>query len=97
MATFFNTAIVILLANANFGHGIPVISWLFNGSFNDYSYDWYGNVGNQIVISMVINAVCPILEHIVEMTIFWFEVRSDQKWTWNSEEARYVTKCTNIM
>ena len=77
MATFFNTAIVILLANSNFGHGIPVIIWLFNGSFNDYSYDWYGNVGNQIVISMVINAVCPILEHIVEMTIFWFEVRSD--------------------
>jgi hypothetical protein len=44
-ATWFNTAIVIQIANSHKGKGGWVSKW-FNGPFNDYSYDWYGNVGN---------------------------------------------------
>ena len=46
IATFFNTAFVIQLANSHKGESIPFIGKIFNGPFNDYSYDWYGNVGN---------------------------------------------------
>jgi hypothetical protein len=46
LATFFNTAFVIQLANSQKGESIPILGKIFNGSYNDYSYDWYGNVGN---------------------------------------------------
>lgn len=45
IATWFNTAIVIQIANSYKGKG-GWLSTIFNGQFNDYSYDWYGNVGN---------------------------------------------------
>ena len=45
-ATFFNTAIVILLANAALGDKVPFIAKVFSGTYNDYSFDWYSNVGN---------------------------------------------------
>lgn len=45
-ATFFNTAIVILLANAAFGEKFPLIAMIFTGNYNDYSSDWYKSVGN---------------------------------------------------
>jgi hypothetical protein len=68
---------VILLANADLGEKLPIIKKIFSGTFNDYSYDWYGNVGNQIVVSMIINAICPIIEHWIEMIIYWLEYRTD--------------------
>jgi hypothetical protein len=96
-ATFFNTAIVILLANAAFGEKLPFLAKIFTGNYNDYSYDWYANVGNQIVVSMIINALCPIIEYWIENIINWIEVRSDQSWTRDSEKAKYSTKCTQVM
>ena len=45
-ATFFNTAFVIQLANSYFGEEYGILHKVFNAQFNDYSYDWYGNVGN---------------------------------------------------
>jgi hypothetical protein len=76
-ATFFNTAIVILLANAALGDKIPLIAKMFSGTYNDYSFDWYSNVGNQIVVSMVINAIMPVVEYLIEHLLSWHEVRSD--------------------
>jgi hypothetical protein len=63
---------VILLANASLGQ-----ERLFNGLFNDYSSGWYGNVGNQIVVSMIINALVAILEHLVQMGLHWRAKRKD--------------------
>lgn len=96
-ATFFNTALVIQLANAYFGEYFRFTKRFFNGQYNDYSYDWYKNVGNQIVISMIINAVCPILEYNIENLLHWYEVRSDQSWCKDKDETIYKTKCTQVM
>ena len=63
---FFNTAFVLLLANANLNESIPSLGSILNGPYNDYSTDWYKNVGDLIVISMIINAITPIIE-------FWIE------------------------
>ena len=46
IATFFNTGVVILIANAALWEKIPLVAKVFSGLFNDYSFDWYGNVGN---------------------------------------------------
>lgn len=94
LATFFNTAFVIQLANSHKGESIPILGKIFNGPFNDYSYDWYGNVGNQLVTAMVVNAICPLIEFGIERLINWIKYRSDQSWIWNDEKAKYSTKCT---
>lgn len=61
-ATFINTALVILLVNADFS-SIKSESWmpnfLFNGEFSDFSRDWYPNVGSTIVSTMMINIFSP--------------------------------------
>jgi len=77
MSTFFNTAIVILLANANLSEAIPFLSGVFNGQFNDYSFDWYSDVGSILVVSMIINAVTPIIEFWIECILYWYGKRSD--------------------
>ena len=46
----------MLLVNANLKeHNIDT----FNGSYYDYVPDWYGNVGSQIVRTMLINSIMP--------------------------------------
>jgi hypothetical protein len=94
VGTFFNTAIVILLANANLAEAIPVLAGVFNGPYNDYSPDWFSDVGTIIVVSMIINAFLPIIEFWIDCLIYWYGKRSDQKWTKDRAKARYVTKQT---
>ena len=91
VATFFNTGVVILIANAALGEKIPLVAMVFSGLFNDYSFDWYGNVGNQIVVSMIINALVAIIEHLVQMCFFWRARRKDQAWEKDPERAKYTT------
>ena len=44
-AQFFNTAILLLLVNANLSEVTPMIGWIFNGPFNDFIPLWYRVVG----------------------------------------------------
>lgn len=77
VGTFFNTAIVILLANANLAEAIPVLAGVFNGPYNDYSPDWFSDVGTIIVVSMIINAFLPIIEFWIDCLLYWYGKRSD--------------------
>ena len=77
MAQFFNTAILILLVNANLGElGIPGGS-LFSGPFNDYSDKWYAIVGAQIVKTMIINAIMPPITEAIPYVLSWYAKRAD--------------------
>lgn len=77
VAQFFNTAILILLVNANLGElGIPGGS-LFSGPFNDYTDRWYSIVGAQIVKTMIINALMPPISEAIPYVLKWFERRGD--------------------
>lgn len=48
-AQFFNTAILILLVQANLQEVSPGLGQILNGQFRDYSPRWYTLVGNNIV------------------------------------------------
>ena len=56
ISTFFNTAILILLTNANtsytFLNFIPL-----NGQYTDLTENWYINIGGSLVSTMTINSV----------------------------------------
>jgi len=96
VATFFNTAWVIQLANMQKGSTFHFLEKIFNGNYNDYSYDWYGNVGNQLVMAMIVNAICPLIEFTVERTINGLRVCSDNKWNCCNKKKKYITKCTQM-
>ena len=55
-AQFFNTAIILLLVQANLTEHTPEFldKYTAGGRFYDYSPYWYGDVGSAIAFSMVI-------------------------------------------
>jgi len=59
---FFNTAILLLLVNANFGDsGLPFAS-VFNGVFPDYTPYWYVQIGYRLFQTMLISCFFPFIE-----------------------------------
>lgn len=58
MAQFFNTGLLLILVNANLKeHLPPFLAVYFQGTYYDYSPDWYSEVGSKIVQTMFIQAV----------------------------------------
>lgn len=56
IATFFNTAVLMLLTNANTEY--TFLSWLpLNGSMTDLNLNWYTDIGDALIWTMLINAV----------------------------------------
>ena len=59
LVLFFNTGILILLADANLsevGSGT-----IFGEVYYDYSPKWYANIGNTLVSTMLLNAFMPLI------------------------------------
>jgi hypothetical protein len=71
LATFINTALVILAVNADFSD-LNTQSWLpefiFNADYSDFSRDWYVEVGSTIVSTMMISIFSP---HCVMLMTFY--------------------------
>lgn len=61
--TFFNTAILLLLADASFKDN-PTLSWLpgFNGPFPDLTEEWYIVIAPSLIFTMFLNACSPLIE-----------------------------------
>lgn len=70
-ATFINTALVILAVNADFSE-LKTYDWLpkfiFNSDFEDFSRQWYVQVGSTIVSTMLIMIFSP---HCVLLLTFY--------------------------
>ena len=94
IAQFFNTAILILLVNANFGELSSKETSFFDGPFYDYSPDWYSNVGLKIVQTMIINAILPLVTEVVPILWTWMLTRHDQGWESDPVKRLYQTKTT---
>jgi len=70
LATFFNTAILILLTNANTQQ--TVLSFLpFNGIYSDLDQSWYLNVGPTLIYTMQINSVYVYIDWVVYLITNW--------------------------
>ena len=61
-AQFFNTGLLLLIINANMTEHKPFwITKYINGTYYDYSVNWYYNIGEIIVQTMTINALLPYI------------------------------------
>ena len=64
ISQYLNTAVLVLLVQANFtDSGVP-LGWLFNGQYSDFSAYWYSDIGGAIVQTMLINAFMPAIDWI---------------------------------
>lgn len=59
LAMFFNTAIVIVLVQANFSEVGP--GWLFHTQYTDYSPAWYTTVAPTIVGALIMQPLWPVI------------------------------------
>jgi hypothetical protein len=90
---FFNTALLLLAANANLSEQGPVLGFIFRGSIPDFNALWFNDIGYSMLYSMVFNIFWPVMEFFA----FWglrllFRIL-DRGFTTCSE---YVTKKTTL-
>lgn len=65
VATFFNTAILMLLANANTED--TVLSWIpLRGTMTDLNLNWYTDIADELVITMLINSIYVYLGFVMQ-------------------------------
>ena len=98
--TFFNTGILVCVANASFWHMIPVgfMEHYFGKAKVNHEVGsrwWYENVGPLIVETMTIQAILPILNFLVvyfvrKLKQIFDRVASSNGVTFKSDLAGYV-------
>ena len=73
---FFNTAMLLLLVNANLQEsGLPFGSML-SGQYPDFTGSWYKDIGVSLVKTMTMNSVFPA----IEWGIFWSMATAKRFW-----------------
>lgn len=77
IALFFNTAIILLLVNANFAQYHLPLDKFFNGRFSDYEVNWFRYVGYPLTQTMILNAGMPVGIQWMNNTLKWFSIRMD--------------------
>jgi len=62
IATFFNTAILLLLADADLKQ-VTILSWIpLSGPFPDLTEQWYIIIAPSMIMTMALNAVYPYID-----------------------------------
>lgn len=91
---FFNTAILLILVNANFEEvGLPLAT-VFDGPFRDFTPTWYTNVGYRVTQTMLINAFFPYIEFTiayVKLNLFRWKDRSFGSDTYKTQKTSIQT------
>jgi hypothetical protein len=59
---FFNTALLLLLVNANLSEQFGFLGKIFKGKISDFDSYWFGDLGKNLVMAMIYNTVFPIIE-----------------------------------
>ena len=89
---FFNTAILLILVNANFKETHLPLSSVFKGPFYDFTPDWYTAVGYRLTQTMLINAFFPFIEFGIAYTKLTLMRKKDRSWGSDT----YKTKKTSM-
>ena len=78
---FFNTAILLILVNANLSDVSSFLGNIFDGTFYDYSPQWYATVGNTLIETMLLNAFMPPIFEAQTVALTWlFQAWDSGKW-----------------
>ena len=96
IVAFLNSGILIILMSANFDK--PILRQIFTGQYNDFTSEWYTDVGQIIKINLMTNAAYPFIEMVMLTTMQRYSMMRDQD-SWNPckiEEFPKKTKCSQV-
>jgi hypothetical protein len=54
VSQFVNTGIILLLVHSNFENSNSILQNVFNGSYPDFTMDWYYKVGSVYTQTLII-------------------------------------------
>jgi hypothetical protein len=79
---FFNTAILLLLFNANMSEqDVPLFSGALTGAYTDFNDDWYVDIGGTITKAMIVASIFPIIEFVMFGLMKWAFKFMDRSFT----------------
>ena len=83
VATFFNTAIQLLLADADFSSAnYPLLGWIpLKGPYPDLTENWYLNIAPSLIFTMLLNAVYLYIEFAISFGTKALFRAMDQGWS----------------
>lgn len=97
ISTFFNTAILLLLTNANLSDSFLRFIPINDGQFTDLTQNWYLDIGPSLVMTMLINAFFIYVEFGIAFGMkFFFRCLDRRTCCWWRESARNKTKKMTI-
>lgn len=88
LVSFFNSAFLILLMNADLG--------FLTGKYNDFTKEWYGDNGGIIVSSMVFTAVYPAIEWAIFGFLQYLKRVRDQDWNFWPDNIPDKSKARSV-
>jgi hypothetical protein len=92
---FFNTALVIVLVQANFSEVGP--GWLFHTQYTDYSPHWYTTVAPTIVGALIMQPFWPLIITAIATCVRFCKRMKDKSGPIKVGKSRkYNTKKTQI-
>ena len=86
---FFNTAIFNLLTYANLKESLGIS--IFKGSYPDFTFGWYLDVGVPLVTAMIINAVFPLIEFAMWYGLRILLIFYDKSFSWKKYQTRMIS------
>lgn len=96
--TFFNTGVLLLLADANFTQ-IKALSWIpgFKGPFPDLTEEWFVVIAPSLVFTMFLNAIYPYIDICIALATSALFKSLDQgcKTYWCCHQDK-TTKCKTL-
>lgn len=98
IATFFNTAILLLLADANLSQ-VKLLSWIpgLNGPFPDITEQWYIIIAPSMIMTMFLNSIYPYIDLGISFaTLALFRCLDQGFSTYLCCKKEKTTKCKTI-
>ena len=91
--TFTNTAVIILLSNANLkSQGLDILT---HGKYADFNTSWYLITGDILLQTMIINSFTPMIIILVNLVKFKLHECWDRSGSSKEKEGRYRTRKTS--
>lgn len=98
-AQYFNTAIILLLTNANFENTVFKFApaWVTKGIYSDFHTRWYFETGNLIVQTMLIFAIFPYLNFFIYYILsYFFRALDAGPLYFKKNEKEFKTKLSSV-
>jgi hypothetical protein len=82
--------LIMIMLNHNYKDSVSLnqVSFIFLGKYDDFTADWYQNIGSIIILTLIFNIATPIAEFILSFILKCFRK------CWDTRCYRVTTSST---